>query len=356
MSSTITKTPRLRDYEAHAVINGYMLYYTDHGTVEIIHPITKELIVELIPNLKGSLYEEDDSVSHLIRLPNGNFATVTGNEIHIWDIHSGECLRTLKGHPVWISSLLPNGYIASGSGDTICIWEPNTGRRVYVLNGHTSFIDSLTVLPNGYLVSASRDKTIRIWDVSVGSCVYVITGHDKAVHHVTALSDGTIVSASSDNIIKVWEYTTNNCVQVIQIGDDRIESMVALTNDYIATNHILSHNIRIWNPVTGECVHKIDTRPNISRLSLLPSGQLIGFDFINDKVYIWDVPTSVDKDTTSARSESLQDLINEFQRVKAKKQELMSELQKYDDLQVRYTALESQCKKLSSQIKSLIDA
>ena len=37
------------------------------------------------------------------------------------------------------------------------------GDCVYTLSGHTSFVYSLTVLPNGDIVSGGEDRTVRIW-------------------------------------------------------------------------------------------------------------------------------------------------------------------------------------------------
>ena len=37
------------------------------------------------------------------------------------------------------------------------------GDTVYTLSGHTSFVYSLSVLPNGDIVSAGEDRTVRVW-------------------------------------------------------------------------------------------------------------------------------------------------------------------------------------------------
>ena len=37
------------------------------------------------------------------------------------------------------------------------------GDIVYTLSGHTSFVYSLSVLPNGDIVSSGEDRTVRIW-------------------------------------------------------------------------------------------------------------------------------------------------------------------------------------------------
>jgi WD40 repeat protein len=58
--------------------------------------------------------------------------------VKIWDVNSGECLQTLKGH---------NGRVNS-----------------------VAFLHDLT-----RLVSASSDKTVKIWDVSSGECLQTLS-------------------------------------------------------------------------------------------------------------------------------------------------------------------------------------
>ena len=37
------------------------------------------------------------------------------------------------------------------------------GDTVFTLSGHTSFVYSLSVLPNGDIVSGGEDRTVRVW-------------------------------------------------------------------------------------------------------------------------------------------------------------------------------------------------
>jgi WD40 repeat protein len=61
-------------------------------------------------------------------------------------------------------------------------------------------------LPNGQLVSCSKDKTIRFWDLATGATVKVLRGHSEYVRTLLLLSDGRIVSGSDDSTMRVWRY------------------------------------------------------------------------------------------------------------------------------------------------------
>ena len=44
----------------------------------------------------------------------------------------------------------------------IKVWTME-GNVVYALSGHTSFVYSLSVLPNGEIVSGGEDRSVRVW-------------------------------------------------------------------------------------------------------------------------------------------------------------------------------------------------
>ena len=108
------------------------------------------------------------------------------NTIKIWNVDTGECVRTLTGHSHRVHSLqlLANEWqvLASGSFDsTIKIWNLDTGECIRTLKGHSSFIMSLQLLPNNTLASGSYDTTIKIWNVDSGKCIRTLTGHSNWV-------------------------------------------------------------------------------------------------------------------------------------------------------------------------------
>jgi WD40 repeat protein len=91
----------------------------------------------------------------------------------MWNVKTGECINTFKGHQNWIRTVAfsCNGKtIASGSDDqTIKIWDIEYGKCLHTLLGHNDWVKTISFSPDGLiLASGSNDETIRLWDVETG--------------------------------------------------------------------------------------------------------------------------------------------------------------------------------------------
>ena len=66
--------------------------------------------------------------------------------------------------------------LATGSQDScIRLWNIESGERVKTLEGHRAPIWSLMYSPDGKtLVSGSADSTIRVWNAISGECLLVL--------------------------------------------------------------------------------------------------------------------------------------------------------------------------------------
>ena len=77
----------------------------------------------------------------------------TGRTIIIWNVDSGENIRTLKGHSDYVRSvgITPdNKKVVSGSNDwTAKIWSMDDGKLLYTFQGHTKCVLSVAVHPVG---------------------------------------------------------------------------------------------------------------------------------------------------------------------------------------------------------------
>jgi len=94
--------------------------------------------------------------------------------------HDKEVSRAFPDGIYWLTAvaLTPNGRRAvSGSADnTLRVWDLETGETLKTLQGHTSSVGSVALSPDGrQAVSASRDSTLRVWDLKAGKELVTFT-------------------------------------------------------------------------------------------------------------------------------------------------------------------------------------
>lgn len=208
------------------------------------------------------------------------------NTIRVWDLQTGKCEHALRRHMSTadaVATFVVNGKtkILSGSGYShyeesigdIHTWDMKTGKCEHTLRGHKGSIASVsTCIVDGKtkLVSASSDKTVRIWDAKTGQCERVLQGHEERVVSVTSLtvdSKVKIVSGSENGVIRVWDVHSGECEHILQgpestncmlaqaVLNKELKLVVGFQSRFTYAEN--SELLTIWNLKTGKCEHSI---------------------------------------------------------------------------------------------------
>ncbi|KAL8866889.1 MAG: hypothetical protein Q9174_006018, partial [Haloplaca sp. 1 TL-2023] len=115
--------------------------------------------------------------------------------IKLWDpADEYKNIRTLPGHDHSVSAIrfIPSGaagapasgnLLVSASRDkTLRIWDVTTGYCVKTLRGHVDWVRDVAASFDGrFLVSCGNDQTSRIWDATAGDIKTALVGHDHVV-------------------------------------------------------------------------------------------------------------------------------------------------------------------------------
>lgn len=188
---------------------------------------------------------------------------VKDQTLRLWDVSSGRCVRTFKGHFPCVTSvcLSENGHWAVAvnfSGKTFPLFDASSGKCVRTFKGHEDHINSACLSADGrWALSGSSDNTLRLWDTSNGRCVRKFEGHTGWVNSVCLSADGTLgLSGSHDGTLRLWDITGGGCIQTFEGHSSKDESVYMSADGRWAISGG-GHTLRLWDLSNGRCVRTL---------------------------------------------------------------------------------------------------
>jgi len=220
------------------------------------------------------------------------------NTIKVWDLETGEEIRTLKGHTdaVFSVAVSPDGRRAiSGSDDhMVKVWDLETGQEIRTLSGHTDSIFSVAISPDGQkAISGSDDRTIKIWDMETGKEIRTLKGHTDWISAVVVSPDGRkVVSGSWDRTTKVWDLETGKEIRTLK-GHNREVGAVAVSPDgRKVVSGSWDRTAKVWDLETGQEIMTLEGHNReVGAVAVSPDGRKIISGSWDHMVKVWDLMT-----------------------------------------------------------------
>lgn len=151
--------------------------------------------------------------------------------LRIWDVSTGYCVKTIRGHADWVRDVSPSfdgrWLVSTGNDQTARIWDAASGEAKATMLGHDHFIECCVFAPPTayeylaklaglkkpppasssaeFVATGSRDKTVKIWDAR-GTLIKTLNGHDNWVRGLVFHPGGKyLLSVSDDKTLRCWD-------------------------------------------------------------------------------------------------------------------------------------------------------
>jgi len=250
------------------------------------------------------------SVSAVAVAPDGRRAVSASKDktLRLWDLGTGQTLRTLEGHTDWVSAvaMTPDGRraVSASEDQTLRVWDLEGGQTIETLEGHTNWIRAVVVTPDGRrAVSASDDRTLRLWDLGTGQTIRTLEGHTGSVSAVAVMTDGRrAVSGSADRTLRLWDFESGQTIRTLE-GHTGSVNVVAVTTDgrravsasWNKTTSFWSlpseHKaLRLWDLESGQTIRTLEGHRNwVSAVAVTPDGRRAVSASDDQTLRLWDL-------------------------------------------------------------------
>jgi hypothetical protein len=150
----------------------------------------------------GIWTDHKNTVDYVCFSADSNSAFSVGNDdiLRIWNVGQGTCLKRIDVAPEWYGSSVTHdgrwGLVGSRAG-TLALWNLETGECLATLKGHSDQVNSVQIAPDGrFAVSGSDDQTVKIWDLEAKTCLGTLEGHSDSVMSVAISPDGALIAST----------------------------------------------------------------------------------------------------------------------------------------------------------------
>lgn len=196
--------------------------------------------------------------------------------IRLWDVASGECLRTLRppignGFAGKIShaALSPDGtklaFVGWGwpaeSGELhfpVFLVDLIRNRIERVFTGHTATLWNVAYSADGkHLASCGSDNTARLWNIETGKCEHVLAGPKGHFDRIIFSNDGRhVVSTGIDHTAEVWSVTSGESVVALRGHESDVRAAAWSPDGKTIATGCADRCVRFWD-TDGKLLRKV---------------------------------------------------------------------------------------------------
>ena len=205
------------------------------------------------------------------------------SEVKLWNLDSGDVLRTFQGQTGWIDSLAfsPDGRtVASGTATgAVKLWNVISGELERTLQDNTGKVNSVAFSPDGRILasafcysdgsasaaqgdpSETSSGAVELWDLTSGQMVRSVQEHAPCSLSVAFSPDGrTLASGNADGTIELWDVSSGEPKRTLRGHDGPVTAVAFSPISHVG--HVLAsgssdHSVKIWDAANGTVIRTL---------------------------------------------------------------------------------------------------
>ncbi len=219
--------------------------------------------------------------------------------VRIWDLDTGEELRTLTGHhgPVAAVALTADGQRAISGGDdgTVRVWNLDTAKQLPTAADHDGYMEAVAISADGQrAISGGDDGTVRVWNLGTGKQLHILRGHDGWVRAVAVTANGRhAASGGDDGTVRIWDLDTGEELHTLRGHYDWVRAVTVSADSQRVVSGGDDGTLRIWDLDTGEALRTLTGHHGrVEALAVSADGQrAVSCGGPRERVEVWDLAT-----------------------------------------------------------------
>jgi WD40 repeat protein len=239
----------------------------------------------------------DEAVQDVAFLPDGQHIVSGSSDgtLRVWNIKSGECLRTLEGANLgaYAVAVSPDGSrVGAGCKDGIVReFNPKDGTMLRELKGHLGYIRALAYTHDGKrLLSCAGDGSIRIWMRDELEPVLILQGHRGGVLAIAVAPDDThILSGGRDGTVRLWDVKDAKLLKTMKGHHSWVEAVAFCSDSKYALSTGYDSRLLRWDLETGQIVTEMTHERSDHALACSTNGTRVYSAGDNCGIACWDI-------------------------------------------------------------------
>ncbi|KAI9150737.1 WD40 repeat-like protein [Paramyrothecium foliicola] len=218
----------------------------------------------------------------------------------VWDVASGEKLWSSSG--CWESAVFSHDstLIAAGTGSNqVQVWDVRSGACLKVFRGHASAVSALAFsLNSNQLTSVSENGIIMLWDMNSETALETHERKRYCLVRDIAISVASAFTLSEDGTIRTWSLSSGACLNVLETRDENLHSLVLSHDKTLLALVGDSDSIELLNTSSGARFRNLQAnysspRSTIGSIAFSPESEWLASIWRSDRivVHLWVIST-----------------------------------------------------------------